>query len=297
MTGSATGPGPATSPETVGGRSRDESLRRAFDLAVAAGALVLTAPLMLTIALAVRLETPGPILFGQTRLGRGGHPFTMYKFRKFRADAGTQGCPLTMRDDARMTGVGRALMRSKLDELPQLWNVLRGEMAVIGPRPESLAFADCFRDGFERLLEHRPGLLGPAQIQFRDEAALYATGSADAPRFYRSVLFPAKARIDLAYLRRRTLGSDARLLLQGVAAVFGLHRAPVLLPANDVAGPAEPAAAPALTQGLAQGITQGITQGIAPGLAQAPAQGPAAGKAAPMGASVKTAMPSGGALA
>lgn len=253
MTGSATHPGPPariqdrtggtalgkTSART-GGRAGEERARRAFDLAVAAGALALTAPLMLAIAAAVRLETPGPVLFGQVRLGRNGRPFVMYKFRKFRADAGTQGCPLTMRDDARMTGVGRILMRTKLDELPQLWNVLRGDMAVVGPRPESLPFADCFRDGFEALLEHRPGLLGPSQILFRDEAALYATGSADAPRFYRSVLFPAKARIDLAYLRRRTLASDARLVLQGVAAVCGLRRAPVLLPANDIAGAGAP---------------------------------------------------------
>ena len=235
--------------ESQGSRPRNARARRAFDLVVAAGALAAAAPVMLLIAAAIRLETPGPVLFGQVRLGRDGRHFTMYKFRKFGADAGTQGCPLTMRDDARMTGVGRLLMRSKLDELPQLWNVLRGEMAVIGPRPESLAFADCFRDGFERLLDHRPGLLGLAQILFRDEAALYATGSADAPRFYRSVLFPAKARIDLAYLRRRTLGSDARLLLQGIAAVCGFHRAPVLLPANDAAAPGEPAPPPGAAAG------------------------------------------------
>ncbi|MEH3144370.1 MAG: sugar transferase [Methylobacterium frigidaeris] len=218
----------------------EERARRAFDLLVAVAALVMTGPLMLAIALAIRLETPGPVFFRQTRLGRGGRPFMMVKFRKFRADAGTDGCPLTLRDDARMTRIGSVLMRTKLDELPQLWNVVRGEMAVIGPRPESLAFADCFRDGFEALLEHRPGLLGPSQILFRDEAALYTTGSADAPVFYRRVLFPAKGRIDLAYVRERTLGSDLLLLLRGVAAVCGLPAAH----APALPGPREADASP-----------------------------------------------------
>lgn len=208
---------------------REDRVRRVFDLLVALAALALAAPLMLMIALAIRLETPGPVFFGQVRLGRGGRPFLMYKFRKFRADAGSEGSPLTMRDDARMTGVGLKLMRTKLDELPQLWNVVRGEMSLIGPRPESLAFADCFQDSFAGLLAHRPGLLGPSQILYRDEAALYTTGPADAPSFYRQVLFPAKAQIDLAYFEQRTLLRDVLLLLRGVLAVCGLPsvRAPL----------------------------------------------------------------------
>jgi len=112
-----------------------------------------------------------------------------------------------MEADGRLTKVGRVLAVSKLDELPQLWNVLRGDMSVVGPRPESLAFADCFRNGFEKVHQHKPGLFGPCQVMFRHESKYYPDGVA-AVDFYRKVLFPAKAEIDLAYFSRRTLASD-----------------------------------------------------------------------------------------
>ncbi|MHB2205424.1 sugar transferase [Methylobacterium sp. CM6257] len=202
--------------------SPEDRARRIFDLLVAVLALALILPLLLLIAVAIRTESRGPVLFGQVRLGRNGRQFVMYKFRKFRADADPDGSPLTRRDDARMTVVGRLLMLAKLDELPQLWNVLRGEMAIVGPRPESLTFADCFQGEFERLLDHRPGLVGPCQILFRNEAAFYAGTDADAVNFYRSVLFPIKALIDLDYLRRRTVLTDARLIFYCAAAVCGV---------------------------------------------------------------------------
>ena len=99
------------------------------------------------------------------------------------------------------------LVVTKLDELPQLWNVLQGDMSLVGPRPESLAFSDCFRNGFEKIHEHKPGLFGPCQVMFRHESKYYPDGVA-AVDFYRKVLFPAKAEIDLAYFSRRTLASD-----------------------------------------------------------------------------------------
>ena len=122
----------------------------------------------------------------------------MYKFRKFRVDCDDRGCPLTMQDDGRLTGIGRVLVVTKLDELPQLWNVLLGDMSLVGPRPESLALSDCFRNGFERIHEHKPGLFGPCQVLFRNESKLYPAGVA-AAEYYRKVLFPRKAKIDLAY--------------------------------------------------------------------------------------------------
>lgn len=197
----------------------EAALRRAFDVAVAGLAALLLAPVALLVALAILVESGRPVLFAQVRLGRGGLPFVMYKFRKFGPRAGAGGSPLTLEGDARMSAVGRVLMATKLDELPQLWNVLRGDMAVIGPRPESLAFADCFRDGFEEVLDHKPGLLGPCQILFRSESTLHAR-SADPQRFYRDVLFPAKARADIAYFRTRTLASDLALTVRGVLAVL-----------------------------------------------------------------------------
>lgn len=194
-------------------RALDANLRRAFDIVGAGAAVFVLAPLALIVVLAIWIESGRPILFSQLRLGRNGRPFWMYKFRKFRPDCGNRGCPLTMEKDGRLTRVGRILAASKLDELPQLWNVLRGDMSVVGPRPESLAFADCFREGFEKIHEHRPGLFGPCQVLFRHESELYPDGA--AVEFYRQVLFPAKAEIDLAYFSRRTVFSDLGWILRG----------------------------------------------------------------------------------
>lgn len=189
-------------------------MRRALDLLCAGVAAFILAPLMLIAVLAIWIESGRPILFSQIRLGQFGRPFRMYKFRKFRPDCDNHGCPLTMESDGRLTKIGRVLAVSKLDELPQLWNVLRGDMSLVGPRPESLAFADCFRNGFEKVHEHKPGLFGPCQVMFRHESKHYPDGVA-AVEFYRQVLFPVKAEIDLAYFARRTLVSDLGWVLQG----------------------------------------------------------------------------------
>jgi lipopolysaccharide/colanic/teichoic acid biosynthesis glycosyltransferase len=188
-------------------RSLDAALRRTLDIVCAGVASVILAPIALIVVLAIWVEGGRPILFSQLRLGRNGRPFRMYKFRKFRADCDDRGYPLTLEHDGRLTRVGRVLASTKLDELAQLWNVLRGDMSLVGPRPESLAFADCFRDGFEKVHEHKPGVFGPCQVLFRNESKLYPAGVA-AVDFYRQVLFPAKAQTDLAYFSRRTLVSD-----------------------------------------------------------------------------------------
>jgi lipopolysaccharide/colanic/teichoic acid biosynthesis glycosyltransferase len=210
-----------------------DGLRRALDVGCAGVAALLLAPAALIVALAIWIEGGRPILFSQLRLGRNGRPFRMYKFRKFRRDCDAGGCPLTLEEDGRLTRVGRLLAASKLDELPQLWNVLRGDMSVVGPRPESLAFADCFRNGFERLHEHKPGLFGPCQVLFRNESKLYPSNMT-AVEFYRNVLFPAKAVIDLDYFSRRTLVSDlgwivraAWMIVSGARTKLVLDRRPI----------------------------------------------------------------------
>lgn len=194
--------------------------RRVLDIVVAVEALVTFGPLMLLIAFAIWLESGGPILFSQNRLGLNGRTFRMYKFRKFGPDCGTNGSPLTLEGDARLTKVGRFLQATKLDELPQFWNVLRGDMSIVGPRPETLVFADCFSGGFERVLNHKPGILGPTQVAFRNESSLYPTDS-DPAEFYRAVLFPTKALIDVDYYDRRTLLSDIAWIVSGVLAIVG----------------------------------------------------------------------------
>ena len=115
-----------------------------------------------------------------------------------------------------MTEMGRILAATKLDELPQLWNVLRGDMALVGPRPETLNFTDCYRNGFEKILEHKPGIFGPCQVLFRHE--IYPAG-VDVMEYYRRVLFPAKAKIDLACYLRRTLASDLGWILRAASAI------------------------------------------------------------------------------
>jgi lipopolysaccharide/colanic/teichoic acid biosynthesis glycosyltransferase len=200
---------------------REVPSQRAFDVCVALFALGVLAPFMLLIAVVVWLESGRPIYFSQLRLGKGGRPFYLYKFRKFRADCGSKGLPLTLRNDVRMTAVGRFLALTKVDELPQLWNVLRGDMSIVGPRPESLAFADCFSNGLERVLDCRPGLFGPSQVLFRHED-LFFPPNLEPEEFYRRVLFPAKARIDLEYFSRRSPIKDLGWIIRGAGAVIGL---------------------------------------------------------------------------
>lgn len=214
----------ATNPESAVFRREGRIqvvLRRAFDLGCAAAALILLSPAMLLISVAIWIESGGPIFFSQLRLGRAGRRFYMHKFRKFGAACGSDGAPLTLEGDERLTVVGRILAQTKADELPQFWNVLTGDMSIVGPRPESLAFADCFKDGFERLLDYTPGLFGPCQVRFRDEQRLYPK-NADPAVYYRAFLFPAKARIDLEYFPNRSLLRDLGWVVRGVLAVAGL---------------------------------------------------------------------------
>jgi lipopolysaccharide/colanic/teichoic acid biosynthesis glycosyltransferase len=206
-------------PERNTARAVDATLKRGFDIVAAALALLVLFPVMLLVAVAIRAETPGPIFFAQRRLGRNGVPFRLLKFRKFPDGPADQGPAVTLHEDARLTRVGRLLQRSKLDELPQFWNVLIGEMSLIGPRPESMRFADCFRGQYRELLRYPGGMFGPTQVLFRNESALFPAGR-DPEDYYREVLFPAKARLDLAYYPRADVLQDALWLLRGVLVVF-----------------------------------------------------------------------------
>ena len=193
---------------------------RLLDIVVSIGALIFFAPLMIFIAAAIIIEGGRPILFTQPRVGYRGRHFRMHKFRKFHAGGTAKGCPLTMEGDPRLTAVGRVLVRAKLDELPQLWNVLRGDMSLVGPRPESLDFEDCFAGPLRSVLEHKPGIFGPSQVLFRNERSLY-TKRSNPEQFYRDILFPLKAHIDWSYFVNRTLLSDMAWVVRGVFAVFG----------------------------------------------------------------------------
>lgn len=198
--------------------------RRVLDLLIAGTALVLVGPIMILVAIATWIDSGRPIFFSQVRVGEMGRHFRMYKFRKFHKQCRTIDCPLTIKADRRLTRLGNFLAQTKLDELPQLWNILKGDMSVVGPRPESLDLADCFAGFYRRVLDYKPGIFGPNQLFFRDEALLYPETS-DPEEFYRRVLFPLKARIDLAYFPYRTVWSDIGWIVFGLLAVLGWRSA------------------------------------------------------------------------
>lgn len=182
--------------------------------------LITLAPLMLLIGVAVLADSGLPVLFRQERIGLHGRRFWMLKFRKFHASIGEDTAPLTLPGDSRCTRVGRLLAKTKLDELPQLWNVTRGDMAIVGPRPEVPEFEDCFIGSWRELLTYRPGIFGPSQAMFHSEASLYPPGE-PPQRFYREVLFPTKAALDLAYYPSRSILGDLRWVVVGILAVCG----------------------------------------------------------------------------
>lgn len=181
------------------------SVRRYLDCCVALLALSCSGPLFLLVAAVVRFSSPGPILFRQRRIGRDGRTFTLYKFRSMCAGT-TDGCPITVSGDQRITAVGRLLRRFKLDELPQLWNVLRGDMALVGPRPKLPQ-----HEGLK--LRWRPGLTGPATLAFRDEEEILARiPKEDLEHVYDKYVKPAKARLDSEYMRTATPASDVVII-------------------------------------------------------------------------------------
>ncbi len=196
--------------------------KRVVDAIIASFGLLLSAPIMGFIALALRMEAKGELIFRQERLGKGGTTFSLLKFRKFPPNWGRNGPGVTVAGDARMTQLGAFLARTKLDELPQLWNILRNEMSLVGPRPESMDHADLFTGEYAELLRYTPGLFGPNQIAFRNEASMYPADE-EPDAFYRRVLFPKKAQVDLAYFRESGCISELVWVLRGIgAAIYGV---------------------------------------------------------------------------
>jgi lipopolysaccharide/colanic/teichoic acid biosynthesis glycosyltransferase len=196
------------------------SASRILDLTVATIGIVALSPVIALICLAILIEDGRPIFFSQTRLGLKGKHFKIYKFRKFYKTIGAT-LPLTMKHDSRMTRLGRFLARTKLDELPQFWNVLKGDMSFVGPRPESTDFEDCYTDVYQKVLDYKPGIFGPSQVALRDECSLYPA-DADPVQFYRETLFRQKALNDLAYYPHRTISSDIKWILIGFLVVAGM---------------------------------------------------------------------------
>jgi lipopolysaccharide/colanic/teichoic acid biosynthesis glycosyltransferase len=196
-------------------------LPRAVDAALALAGLAAASPVFLAAAVLAATTSPGPVLFRQTRVGRGGRPFTLLKLRTMRM--APEGSQLTASGDSRITPVGRWLRRFKLDELPQLWNVVRGDMSLVGPRPEVPRYVDAADPLWQAVLAARPGLTDPVTLRLRDEEALLA-GADDVEGFYRERLLPWKLRGYRDYLERRSWISDLAVLGATALAVLRLRR-------------------------------------------------------------------------
>jgi len=191
-------------------RARSSGWWRSFEVGLSVLGGVIVLPFLAMAFIAVAIEDGRPILFRQTRIGRHGKPFEVLKIRSMRVRE--SGPLITAKGDTRITIVGRFLRRYKLDELPQVWNVIRGEMAVVGPRPEVPAYVALRDPMWRQLLEWRPGLTDLATLVYRDEEAELARAS-DPERHYREVVSPAKLALNLDYLKRATPWVDLELML------------------------------------------------------------------------------------
>jgi sugar transferase (PEP-CTERM system associated) len=195
--------------EGFAARPATRRLKRMLDLAIAATGLVLASPLMLVTAIAISIDSPGPILYRQVRAGELGRPFTLYKFRSMRIDAETTGARFAEENDPRITRVGRMIRRTRLDELPQLWNVLRGEMSMVGPRPERPVFVEQLEQQvpyFKQRLYVKPGVTGHAQVRCR-----YGATTEDHLE---------KLQYDLYYIKSYSVAFDLSIILDTVKVVL-----------------------------------------------------------------------------
>ena len=197
----------------------DAGVKRGLDVVLAAMLLVLLALPIAVLALVIRLESPGPSFYRSRRIGFRGREFRMFKFRKMRADSA--GPALTLKGDSRFTRLGRFLAETKLDELPQLWNVLKGEMSIVGPRPEDPEFVAGQANFYERILTVRPGITGLCQLAFTRESEILDPD--DALRHYRTSILPQKVAMDVLYAEQRSLAMDVRICGWTIVAV-GLNR-------------------------------------------------------------------------
>jgi len=195
-------------------------LKRLFDIVGALAALCIVAPALLPIGLWVVLDSRGPVLYRARRIGRHNRPFAMYKFRTMVVDAERRGPALTYQADPRITRAGRFLRRTHLDELPQLFNVLKGDMSLVGPRPEAPGYVDPGSPVWQQVLSVRPGICGLSQLVFATaESAILSSGASVDQDYTRQVL-PRKLALDLRYIKRQSLPFDIMLIFQTIMLVL-----------------------------------------------------------------------------
>ncbi|MGE0821958.1 MAG: sugar transferase [Candidatus Binatia bacterium] len=194
--------------------------KRTFDVVVAGIGLCLLFPLFALVALVICLDSPGPIFFRQERIGRGLQPFRIYKFRTMIADAERRGGQITYGQDPRITRTGRLLRKIKLDELPQLLNVLNGDMSLVGPRPEVPRYVELFREDYRQVLTVRPGITDLASLRYRDEATLLSH-STNPENEYVTHILPDKIALAKQYSGQSSFLFDLRVIAKTIAAICG----------------------------------------------------------------------------
>jgi lipopolysaccharide/colanic/teichoic acid biosynthesis glycosyltransferase len=193
--------------------------KRTLDLFSSGIGLLVLSPVLAVIACYIKLTTRGPVVYRQTRIGQDGHSFHILKFRSMVVGASKMGLGITVSGDTRVTSVGRFLRRHKLDELPQLWNVFRGEMSIVGPRPELPCYVDGYTAEQRRVFSVRPGITDPASLAYWHEEGLLA-GHPNPDEFYRSHLLPDKLARNLSYIQRISLKNDLRIILDTFVSSF-----------------------------------------------------------------------------
>ncbi len=199
-------------------------MKRLMDIAASGLGLLLLWPLFLVVAVLVKLEDGGRVIFRQLRVGRGCKSFYILKFRTMQMDAPSKGLPITVRNDGRITAIGALLRGSKIDELPQLWNVFVGEMSLVGPRPEVPRYVDLFRAEFTEILAVRPGITDLASIKFRNESSLLSEAE-DPEAVYVQRILPEKLRLSRQYVRNASVSYDLQLVFTTLACLFYPARA------------------------------------------------------------------------
>jgi lipopolysaccharide/colanic/teichoic acid biosynthesis glycosyltransferase len=200
-------------------RTLDAMMKRTFDAVVSFLGLVLLSPFLLPVAILIKLDSPGPILFRQQRIGKGFRPFFICKFRTMLQDPFEPGRLITIGNDPRITRVGRWLRKTKIDELPQLFNVLKGEMSFVGPRPEVPKYVQVFHRDYEDILRVRPGITDLASLKYRDEASLLQKAENPEEEYVSHVL-PDKIKLAKDYVQRSSLLFDVGLILKTMFKVF-----------------------------------------------------------------------------
>ena len=195
------------------------AVKRAFDIIVSLIILIVLSPLLLLIALAVKLDSKGPVFYRQVRVGRYGKDFRIYKFRTMVQDADKVGPPLTMGRDPRITRVGGLIRKCRLDEFSQLFNVLGGSMSLVGPRPEVRRYVEKYKPEYMQTLLIRPGVTAPSSIAFKDEDKILNAES-DPEKVYVEKILPPKMELNLEYMKDMSFLNDVKIIFKTLSAVF-----------------------------------------------------------------------------